>query len=160
LAVRTTVTRTALAVTVVAFGVVTIGGSVAWLVERDVAGATFTSWGDALWWALATLTTVGYGDHVPVTVAGRLVAAAVMVAGVAVIGGVAAGVAIIEARAVARAEEQVLESEAESLEQRLEARLDVLDARLARIEDRLLSLVLARDETRPSNEGGSCPDRR
>ncbi len=149
-----------MAVTVVAIGVVTIGGSVTWLFERNVAGATFTSWGDALWWALATLTTVGYGDHVPVTVAGRLVAAAVMVAGVAVIGGVAAGVAIVVAGAVARAEEQVLESEAESLEQRLEARLDVLDARLARIEDQLLSLVLARDERRLGNMGGSCPDRR
>lgn len=50
MAVRTTVTRTALAVTVVAIGVVTIGGSVTWLVERDVAGATFTSWGDAMRW--------------------------------------------------------------------------------------------------------------
>jgi voltage-gated potassium channel len=56
--------------------------------------STFGSWGDSLWWALTTLTTVGYGDHMPVTTAGRLVAAAVMIAGVAVLGGVAALVAL------------------------------------------------------------------
>ena len=45
-------------------------------------------------WALTTLRTVGYGDQMPVTTAGRLVAAAVMIAGVAVLGGVAALVAL------------------------------------------------------------------
>jgi hypothetical protein len=60
-----------------------------------------------------------------------------MIAGVAVLGGVAAVVALIVARAVAVAEEQVLEAEAESLERRLESRLDALDARLARIEEQL-----------------------
>jgi voltage-gated potassium channel len=77
-------------------------------------GSTFGSWGDCLWWALTTLTTVGYADHVPVTTAGRLVGAAVMIAGVAVPGGVAAGVALIVARAVAVVEEQAREAEAES----------------------------------------------
>jgi len=56
-----------------------------------------------------------------------------MIAGVAVRGGVAAGVALIVACAVALVEEQALEVEAESLERRLESRLDALDARLARI---------------------------
>ena len=64
--------------------------------------------GDSLWWAVATMTTVGYGDHVPVTLAGRLVAAVVMMAGVAVIGAVAAGVALVVTRAAAHAEEQTM----------------------------------------------------
>ena len=64
---------------------------------------------------------MGYGDHVPVTLAGRLIGAAVMVAGVAVLGG-SRGVALVAARAVARAEELVLEAEAETLEHRLEMR--------------------------------------
>jgi hypothetical protein len=74
---------------------------------------------------------------VPVTAPDRLVGAAIMITGVAVLGGVAAGVALIVARAVAVGEEQALEAEAESVERRLEARLESLDARLARIEAHL-----------------------
>ncbi len=43
---------------------------------------TFPSVGSGLWWAVQTVTTVGYGDHVPATVAGRLVAALVMLVGI------------------------------------------------------------------------------
>jgi hypothetical protein len=60
-----------------------------------------------------------------------------MIAGVAVLGGVAAGVALIVARAVALAEEQALEVEAESLERRLVSRLEGLDSRLARIVEQV-----------------------
>jgi voltage-gated potassium channel Kch len=42
----------------------------------------FPSIGSGLWWAVQTVTTVGYGDHVPATVAGRLVAALVMLVGI------------------------------------------------------------------------------
>jgi len=52
------------------------------------------------------MTTVGYGDHVPVTTTGRLIAAAVMVVGVAVIGGVAAIVALGVALHIAIDEER------------------------------------------------------
>ena len=92
------------------------------------------SWGDALWWSLTTMTTVGYGDHVPVTTTGRLIAAGVMVAGVAIIGAVAAVVALAVARRVAREEERAIEAEAEILEQRLEVRLAQIEARLAGLE--------------------------
>jgi voltage-gated potassium channel len=43
---------------------------------------SFPSIGSGLWWAVQTITTVGYGDHVPTTVAGRLVAALVMLIGI------------------------------------------------------------------------------
>ena len=46
--------------------------------DRD----NFPSIGSGLWWAVQTFTTVGYGDHVPATVAGRLVAALVMLVGI------------------------------------------------------------------------------
>ena len=54
--------------------------------ERDVQPVAFGSVPAALWWAVATLTTVGYGDVVPITPLGRLVAAFVMICGLGVFG--------------------------------------------------------------------------
>lgn len=61
--------------------------------ERDAPEASITTFGDALWWVLTTITTVGYGDLYPVTTEGRLVAAGLMVAGIAVLGTVTAAIA-------------------------------------------------------------------
>ncbi|RYC04900.1 potassium channel family protein [Nocardioides zhouii] len=61
--------------------------------EQDAAGANITTFGDALWWSATTVTTVGYGDHFPVTTTGRFVAVALMVVGIACIGAITAGVA-------------------------------------------------------------------
>jgi voltage-gated potassium channel len=57
--------------------------------ERDGNGPIKT-FGDALWWALATITTVGYGDMFPVTTEGRFVAAGLMFCGIGVLGVVTA----------------------------------------------------------------------
>jgi voltage-gated potassium channel len=54
--------------------------------EREFQPAAFGSVPAALWWAVATLTTTGYGDVVPVTPLGRLVAAVVMICGLGVFG--------------------------------------------------------------------------
>ncbi|WP_150306512.1 potassium channel family protein [Planctomonas psychrotolerans] len=62
-------------------------------VERDAPDATITTFGDALWWAVVTITTVGYGDLSPVTLAGRFIAVAVMVAGIALLGTITASLA-------------------------------------------------------------------
>lgn len=59
-------------------------------VERAAPRANITNFGDALWWAVSTITTVGYGDHYPVTAAGRAIAVVLMVAGAAIFGVVAA----------------------------------------------------------------------
>lgn len=56
--------------------------------ERDAPGASIRTFGDAAWWACATLTTVGYGDAVPVTPLGRVVAAGLMACGLALLGAV------------------------------------------------------------------------
>ncbi|MGY1855965.1 potassium channel family protein [Modestobacter sp. SYSU DS0290] len=61
--------------------------------ERDAPDAVITSYGDAVWWALTTITTVGYGDTYPVTAEGRLVAVLLMVGGIALLGVVTAAVA-------------------------------------------------------------------
>ena len=61
-------------------------------VERG-ENTEITSYGDALWWALATITTVGYGDVSPDTPHGRVVAAFLMVVGIAVFGVMTANIA-------------------------------------------------------------------
>ncbi|NEM90511.1 potassium channel family protein [Galbitalea soli] len=54
--------------------------------EQNGPAANIHSFGDAIWWAMTTITTVGYGDHFPVTLLGRVVGAVLMVGGVAVFG--------------------------------------------------------------------------
>jgi voltage-gated potassium channel len=56
--------------------------------ERGAPGASMKSFGDALWWTCETLSTVGYGDIVPVTPLGRSIAAGMMAVGLALLGAV------------------------------------------------------------------------
>ncbi|MGW2475544.1 potassium channel family protein [Streptomyces sp. NPDC001665] len=56
--------------------------------EHDAPGASIRTFGDAVWWACETLTTVGYGDAVPVTAGGRIIAAGLMACGLALLGAV------------------------------------------------------------------------
>ncbi|MEV2245922.1 potassium channel family protein [Streptomyces sp. NPDC049970] len=56
--------------------------------EHDAPGASIRTFGDSVWWACATLTTVGYGDAVPVTFGGRVVAVGLMACGLALLGAV------------------------------------------------------------------------
>ncbi|MFE3517438.1 potassium channel family protein [Streptomyces sp. NPDC059166] len=56
--------------------------------ERGAPGSTIRTFGDAVWWACETLTTVGYGDAVPVTAGGRVIAAFLMACGLALLGAV------------------------------------------------------------------------
>jgi voltage-gated potassium channel len=61
--------------------------------ERSAPGATIKDFGDALWWAFVTITTVGYGDYTPVTAEGRLIAVCLMLGGIALLGVVTATLA-------------------------------------------------------------------
>jgi hypothetical protein len=111
--------------------VVVAGGTLVWLAERSARGSNLLHWGDCLWWSVTTLTTVGYGEHYPVTLPGRLVAVTIMFSGVGIIGAVAAVVAFwfasrltqrLEA-AVSQVESQVehVEAEMESVSERVGA---------------------------------------
>ncbi|UDY36110.1 potassium channel family protein [Dermatobacter hominis] len=79
-------------VAVVAAGVVFLGAVVAFHAEKPV-NPEFATFGDSLWWAVVTLTTVGYGDVVPITTTGRWAAFAVMFTGVGVLGVLAGSLA-------------------------------------------------------------------
>ncbi len=75
--------------------------------ERASGDANIANFGDAYWWVMTTLSTVGYGDHYPVTTTGRCVAIALMVVGVALLG-------VVTATLASWLIEQVREIEAES----------------------------------------------
>ncbi|MEZ9057147.1 potassium channel family protein [Vibrio pelagius] len=64
----------------------TIGAGTILLLEHKQPGANITTGYDALWWAFVTISTVGYGDHYPVTSSGKLVASLVIICGVGVFG--------------------------------------------------------------------------
>lgn len=72
-------------VALVAGAVLFVGAAMAYYAERPT-NPEFATFGDALWWAIVTLTTVGYGDIVPITTAGRVDGAAIMLMGVALLG--------------------------------------------------------------------------
>jgi voltage-gated potassium channel len=73
------------AVALVAGGVVVTGSFVAYHAEH-ASNPEFATVGDALWWGIVTLTTVGYGDIVPKTVTGRWAGVVIMVTGIATLG--------------------------------------------------------------------------
>jgi voltage-gated potassium channel Kch len=70
----------------------------AWLVllfEENAKGSNIHNYPDALWWAIVTVTTVGYGDRFPVTGGGRTVAVILMLVGIGLIGVLTATVASV-----------------------------------------------------------------
>ncbi|MFN4261187.1 MAG: ion transporter [Gemmataceae bacterium] len=73
-----------------------IFGSVAILdLESHHPDANIVTAGDAIWWSLVTITTVGYGDYYPVTLEGRIVAAFLMIAGIGLFGTISGAVASV-----------------------------------------------------------------
>ena len=104
--------------------VVFAGALLIWLVDEE----NFDNYGLALWWSAQTVTTVGYGDVVPTTVAGRIIAALVMFSGIAqisVVSGAAAGGLLQTAR-----RKRGMDTETQILEEieHLHRRLDQLGA--------------------------------
>jgi len=65
--------------------VVLVSASLAYMAERAVQPEAFGSIPDAIWWAMATVTTVGYGDVVPKTMLGRIVGGFTMISGILMI---------------------------------------------------------------------------
>lgn len=64
------------------FAITTVTGTFMHFLEKDVVNSQFTNIPESMWWAIGTLTTVGYGDAVPFTVVGKLLATFTMVSGV------------------------------------------------------------------------------
>ena len=74
-----------LKVFIVIFSVMTAGAVVVFFFEREQNPDHFDTIFQSVWWALVTMTTVGYGDKIPITVGGRLAGAVIMFSGVALV---------------------------------------------------------------------------
>ena len=106
--------------------VVAGSGALIWALDRDEYSNIWVG----MWWALQTVTTVGYGDVSPTNPSGRIIATFVMLYGIAF---VTVFIAAITSIFVARASEERGLAE-DQAERRIEARLDVLDQRLDRLD--------------------------
>lgn len=111
--------------------VATVLALVAAVLERLIDPA-FDTFPEALWWAISTVSTVGYGDYVPESGAGRIVATGLMLTGLALIPLVTSvAVSIL----VAQRGREAREEELRDLHQIIE-RLDSLDRKLAELKTR------------------------
>jgi len=103
---------------------IVVGAAAVTFALEDGGGGSIDSFGDALWWAVTTITTVGYGDTVPVTPAGRGVAAFLMLSGIALFGVLTANLASFMLERAPGGEDDV------------SAKLDEVLRRLAELEER------------------------
>jgi voltage-gated potassium channel Kch len=124
--------RLVIGVTVTA---VLAGSLVIWVFDRR----DFPDYGTALWFALQTVTTVGYGDVTPTNLVGRLATAAVMVTAIGFVTIVTAAITSTFVEAARRRDGEAERTSETAADARLEARLDDIAARLERIERRLAS---------------------
>jgi voltage-gated potassium channel len=111
----------------VAMALALIAAILEWLIDPE-----FNTFGTALWFAVTTVTTVGYGDYVPESTAGRVIASCLMLVGLGLIPLITSVVVSI---LVSQRTRETREQEMRNLEQIL-GRLDSLDGRLADLERR------------------------
>ena len=105
--------------------------------ERHEPGTSIRTFGQALWWALTTITTIGYGDAVPVSTEGRFIAALLMIGGVALIGVVTATLA---SWIVSLVEEENAEQEAAT-----QAQVAALQQQVSELSERIDRLLEERE---------------
>jgi voltage-gated potassium channel len=94
--------------------------------EEAVTEANIKSFGDAVWWAVTTVTTVGYGDKYPTTVAGRVVAAGLMLLGIGLFGVLTASLSSFFLAQDQESELARLQAEVAGLRQEVSALVKVL----------------------------------
>jgi voltage-gated potassium channel len=73
--------------------IVVVGSGVELIFEQHARGTKIHNFGESLWWAIVTVTTLGYGHNYHVTTGGRCVAVVIMLVGIGLIGAVTATVA-------------------------------------------------------------------
>src|SRR4029079_13697214 len=105
--------------------IILLAATMVWSAEHDHPGATIHSLPDATWWAVTTITTVGYGDKYPVTVEGKAVALTLMLVGIAIFGLVSATLASLFVERDAEEETDELRADITRLEQKVDRLLEL-----------------------------------
>ena len=90
-----------------------IGAWFALIFERGQIGASIDDYGTALWWSFVTCTTVGYGDHFPVTGPGQVVAVVLMIVGIG-------GISMLTASVAANFVDDEVEDDTDAITERLD----------------------------------------
>jgi voltage-gated potassium channel len=114
-------------------GVLFVGAWLVLLFEENAKGSNIHDYPDALWWAIVTVTTVGYGDRFPVTEGGRIIAVVLMLVGIGLIGVLTATVASVFIKEHTDATKEEFKKGHADLGQQLA----VISDRLADVERRL-----------------------
>ena len=111
--------------------VMTVSSAIVLNAESTSETANIKTGGDALWWAIVTITTVGYGDRYPTTTVGRGAAAFVMVMGIGIIGSLASIMAsVLVSPATSNADDEDAEAGARALARKLDGlNAELTDAR-------------------------------
>jgi voltage-gated potassium channel len=104
--------------------VIGVGAALEFQFERGAARANITSYGDSLWWAVATVTSVGYGDKYPVTLEGRGIATLLMFVGIGTASLLAAGLTTVFVGIESQHDTKAILQRLEAIEQALAARLE------------------------------------
>ena len=137
-AVQNVLTRHKLGYTLLIAMVVVVGaGLLVATIEEASPDRNIQSFPDGLWWAVTTVTTVGYGDKFPVTPTGRAIGAGVMIVGIGLFGLLAASLASL-----------LVEKD---LDRELDPQIAEINERLERIERLLI------ETQQPSEEGTDDP---
>ncbi|GAA1468173.1 potassium channel family protein [Microbacterium thalassium] len=103
--------------------------------ERTDPAASIRTFGEALWWAFVTMTTVGYGDYSPVTATGQIIAVVLMLGGIALLGVVTGSIASWIVEKVSDADAEQAAATAGHIHQ-LEDKVDQLQAMLREVLER------------------------
>jgi voltage-gated potassium channel Kch len=130
--------RNAVSVIVAGTGIAVVAGG---LLMRVLDPSEYPNVGRGLWWAMQTMTTVGYGDVTPENVSGRLIASVVMLWGIAFLAILTAVITSVFVTRAAAERAQVEAGDDDEVEEQIETSLEDIAARLDRVEQLLAQIA-------------------
>lgn len=118
--------------------------------ERPYAHSTIHTFGEAVWWAFVTITTVGYGDYIPVSFEGRAIAVGLMISGIALLGTITATIASWMVERVTSSEEKADEARDALTVEHIRA----LSVQVAALSDQIAAMGAEPVSSRAPSGGG------